>query len=286
MVGVTDTFGALPGIRTLTETVERAIWFGRQELNLDLTAYVIDSTTVDAGNTPTTDLRPGLIMGVQTADGNLRPWDPDAVDGTEIIAGVLNDAISMLDVNGTAEDKFGSKVMMKGGLWVPNLLIQGTAFTSHIGEHLAREQFGAMGKFFLSDEIDFPMAGKVGALRNIQSTGTTLTPTSAQNGTRFFMSNAASVTVTLPTLEPGLVYEFYRTGDEALIVASAAGDDCIVGNDLTADGVTFTTSSEHIGAWVRCESVYIATITPKWLFSLPAAPFGTGTATLTYGIQT
>ena len=55
---------------------------------------------------------------------------------------------------------------------------------------------------------------------------------------------------------------------------SAAGNDVICGNDLSATSVTFTTSGEHMGVLVRVESINVGT-TLKWLMTLPNVPFGT-----------
>jgi hypothetical protein len=100
-----------------------------------------------------------------------------------------------------------------------------------------------------------------------------------------FYNNAASVTVTLPAAQPGLEFEVVRTADEEFIVVSPTADNVIVGNDLSADGVTLTTAGEQIGGRWRLRSVYLDT-TVKWLIEGPVCPFGTGTATLTYSIQT
>jgi hypothetical protein len=110
---------------------------------------------------------------------------------------------------------------------------------------------------------------------NVQAAGTTLAPSAAQSGSRFIVTNAASVTVTLPTLAENLVYEFLRAADEEMVIASAAGDDMVVGGDLSADSVTFTTAGQHIGAVVRVEGILVGT-TPKWLVTIPTAPYSTG----------
>lgn len=113
------------------------------------------------------------------------------------------------------------------------------------------------------------------AMVNVQATGTTLAPTAAQSGTRFIVSNAGAVAVTLPAVAEGLVYEFVRTANEEIVVSSTAGDDMVVGNDVEADSVTFTTTGQQIGCVIRVEGILVGT-TPKWLVTLPSTPFGTG----------
>lgn len=127
-------------------------------------------------------------------------------------------------------------------------------------------------------------SGASQTMTNVQAAATTLTPTTAQSGSRFIVTNAAAVAITLPAVAEGLIYEFVRAADEEMVVASAAGDDMIAGNDLAADSVTFTTASQHIGAIVRVEGILVGT-TAKWLVTIPQAPFSTG-APLTLGIAT
>jgi len=267
-----DHYGALPGIGSLKETSEKVVWWGREEHNLYVDNLIIDSTAVDAGSSPTTELRAGLIMGKKTSDGNLYQWNPDATDGTEVVYGVLYRDISMLDVDGVVEDKYGH-ILLAGSMKAADLLIEGTAFTSSTAEHLARRQMVGSGRFIIDDD---PLGGAAflgGALKNKTVTGDT-TVTAADNGTRF-VATTADADFTLPTLEAGLVFEFLRASDHELKVTSAAGDDLIVGNDLAADSVTFTTASEQIGVLVRVEAIYVGT-TLKWLVTYPLPPLGTG----------
>ena len=185
------------------------------------------------------------------------------------------------DFDATNQDRVAG-IIVRAPLKAAQLLIEGTAFVGDTDEFLARRQLWAMG-CILDDDTNGQLAGA--AKRFERVTGTTDTLTASQNGTKLFYSNAASVTVTLPALIPGLVFDLVREGDEEFIVASAAGDDVIVGNDLSADSVTFTTASEHIGAWVRVESAYLGT-TLKWHMSLPQIPFGTDGTGLTFSIAT
>ena len=74
-------YGSLPGIGTLTEETPKRIWWGREEHLLYTSNSFIDSTAVDAGNTPTTTLRAGLLMARQTADSNLYAFNHDATNG-------------------------------------------------------------------------------------------------------------------------------------------------------------------------------------------------------------
>jgi len=277
-------YGGVPGIGAIAETVERVVWWGREYNLLYVDNLLIDNESVDAGSTPTSELRAGLIMGKHTSSSNLYQWDPDAVDGREEIAGVLLRDISMLDPDGSTEDKYGH-VLLAGPMKAADMFIEGTAFTTSGDEHLARRQMVGSGKFIIDDELTGAANFLGGPLKNKQITTTTHTATTADNGTRYTYSNAASVTVTLPTLESGLIYEFLRTANEEFIIASAAGDDIVVGGDLSADSVTFTTAGEQIGCLIHVESIYVGT-TKKWLMYILPAPLGVGLDAWTYSIAT
>src|SRR5512137_1267458 len=67
-------------------------------------AILIASTARDAGNTPTTTLRKGLVLGRVTASGKYKEYDADAQDGTEVARVILDDEVDLLDESGSAAD--------------------------------------------------------------------------------------------------------------------------------------------------------------------------------------
>ena len=75
--------GTKPGFTEITTTTENEVQWGPPDRQVFANAATLDSTAVDAGNSPTSDLRPGLFLGMLTTDGNLYQWNPDAGDGTE-----------------------------------------------------------------------------------------------------------------------------------------------------------------------------------------------------------
>ena len=273
-----------PGIgseRTITES--ELLWGADQARNAALwLSGVVSGAARDAGNTPTTVLRPGLLLAKLDTGGEYEEWDADASDGTQDIYGVLDTELRAQDFDATDQDRVFRILTARAPLKARKLLIQGSAFIGHVDEYLARRQLHAAG-FVLDDD---PFSYKAGAGNRIaRVTGTTDTLTADENGKLLIYSNAASVTVTLPAIKAGLIYDILREGDEELVVVSPTADNVIVGNDLSADGVTFTTASEHMGAQVRVESIYVNT-TLKWRMTLPYVPFNTGLNTLTFGIQT
>lgn len=257
-----DTYGQKAGMGAERTTSEKVIWWGTESRNLYVNNSLLDAACVDAGNTPTTDLRAGLLLGKHTSGGTLYAWDPDATTGIEVVDAVLLRDIPMLDDTGTAVQK-QAHVIVSGSLKVADLLIQGTAFTSSGDEHLARRQMTGAGRFILDDDYASKAAFLGPPIKTKTVTGDT-TLTAADNGTLFVVNGAGASNMTLPTLETGLVFEFISNADQNMTVTSAAGNDIIAVNDAAASSIAASTSSQKIGAHFRVQSVYVGT-TKKWM---------------------
>lgn len=238
--------GQMPGISALSQTTEKVVWFGREESQLFVGPNMIGAAAVDAGNTPTTTLRAGLIMGRKTSDSLWYQWNPDGTDGTEVPGAVLlGPDINMLDANGSVENKGGIMMLMQGGLKVADLLIEGTAFTSSSSEQLARRLMAK--RFVFNDDLQGKFAISERTRREIAKTAD-YTVTEADNGTLFTNTGAGGAVIfTLPALQAGLVYEFLVVADQTVTVASAAGDDIVAFNDASADSLAFSTGGQKIG---------------------------------------
>lgn len=262
---------ATPGQGTAVYTGEREIiatGFENQELH---TAGTISGAARDAGNTPTTVLRSGLLLGKITSSGKMIEWVATATDGSQNIAGILWKELRAQDFDATNADRAFS-VLTRAHLRTSALLIQGTALTSHVDEFLARQQLRAAG-FDLDDD---PMGLLSGfSKKTYLVTGTSDTVTDAQTGGLKIYSSASAVAVTLPTIQAGLKYRFLRTGDEEIVFTSAAGNDIICGGDASASSVTWTTASQQIGAILVIEGIYVST-TLKWLATVEPVPYSTG----------
>lgn len=274
----------VPGVGSERTTVEREIlWGADQARNGALwKSVIISGAARDAGASPTTVLRPGLLMGSLASNGKYEEWDADAADGTQELRGVLDTEIRAQDYDATNQDRAFRLLVARAPLKAKQLLIQGAAFVGHADEYLARRALFAAG-FVLDDDPFGYLAGQGNRVEHV--TGTTDALTASQNGMTLFYNNAASVTSTLPAIQPGLSFDLIRVGDEEFIVASAEGDNIVVGNDLSADSITFTTASEHIGAGVRVRSVYVNT-TLKWLMEVIPTPLGVGLDAWTYALGT
>ncbi len=251
-----------PGITAAVETTESAIltrcFFGDPVE----TAATIVSTTVDAGSTPTTTLRPGLVLGRITSTGKYTQHNPDATDGSQFAVAVLTRGVSMLDANGTAADKTVS--IADGGCLIASGMISGSgdgALTQ-----IARAQLAQTGKFtFNDDPNNKPALPLFGGMRVVNKSAD-YTVTSADNGTVFMTGGAtAAVNFTMPAIVSGLAYLFINSSNQNMTVTSAAGNDIVTFNDAAASSISFQTANEKLGGTVLMHST-ISTVadTPQW----------------------
>lgn len=276
---------ATPGIgadRTVAES--EILWGADQARNAALwQSVVISGAARDAGNTPTTVLRPGLLLGKVTSSGEMKEWNPDGTDGSEWLLGVLDTELRAQDFDATDQDRVFRMLVGRAPLKARKLLIEGTALPGDTDEYLARRMLAKAG-FVLDDDTANHKAGINQRLVRVTAAGA-YAITASQNGSLIVFSNVAAVAPTLPTILPGLSFDILREGDEEIVVASAEGDNLIVGNDLAADSITFTTAGNHIGAMVHVESMYLGG-TLYWLVTLPNVPIGTGVNTLPFALAT
>ncbi len=243
--GLIDPF-ALPGMGSPSESTENEFLWGNRE-TAHFESGVIVSTAADAGSTPTTTLRAGLLMGQVTATKKWKQYNPAATDGSEVAQGILRNSVNMLDSAGSAADK--------SGLFV----IKGFARTGSIYnlDALARRQM--FGRFLFDDDF----AGVSPHFRKVTVKATDYTVLATDNDTIFTTRGASGAVIfTLPTLARGLHFQFFNEADQDLTVASVVADTMVVFNDLAADSVKLGTSSEKIGGWIE---VFANDDASKWL---------------------
>lgn len=216
---------------------------------------LVSSAAADAGNTPTTLLRSGLLLGRVTATFELKEWNPTGTDGSEVIRGIMASAGGHDTLrNNTATDKY-CHVLLGGNLKAERVLVPGQAsagLSSQTLEHIVRTQLVGLG-FNLDDTTG--NNGTAAVNPSFGGFGTTTAKTAdytvleADNGTLFTTRGAAgAVNFTLPaTAKKGLHYGFFSAADQNMTVTSGTADTVTCFNDLTADSVAFSTSSEKIG---------------------------------------
>lgn len=240
----------LPGIEAATESAEIQPWYGeRYEQRFE--QGVIKSTVVDAGNTPTTVLRPGLLLA-RRADKLYYAYDPDG-SGDPLDAqavAVLPHSIDMLNSAGTAVDKT-AWLLIGGSLIAGNLLLL---------DAQARGQLMAGGKFRFDDDL-YSSYAFMGAPRGCYQLITNATLTAAQSGW-LFVCTTADCNITLPTIAAGLRYRVLMAANQELVITGSS--NIIAGNTVAASTITATTTAEQIGICWQIEAVYVGT-TLKWL---------------------
>lgn len=218
---------------------------------------VIDSTATDSGNSGNTSvLRPGLLMARLDASGNWVPYSYGANDGSQVAAGVLVQEVNMLDyTTGSAAARLANVIVIKGKLKVNALLNL---------DQQARNQLAHRGFDFDDGKFQHP-----NCIDRLVAKTADYTITAADHGTTFTNYGAAgAVNFTLPTIATGLKFDFLVLANQNVTVTSAAGDDIVIINDLQADSVAFSTSSQIIGARLSVECITLpGTTTKRWVAS-------------------
>ena len=226
---------------------------------------MIVSTAVDAGATPTTLLRPGLIMAKVDATGLWSTYDPDASDGTQYARGVLLREIDMFNYGLQAvENKFDAAIAIGGR-------IKGSALKN--ADQQARNQLVANG--FRFDDVAYA-AGYM-RFRRVQEKAADYTVLTTDHET-LFVATTGAVNFTLPAIAAGLRYLFLNTTANNMVITSPTADNIIAVNDLSADSLTFSTSNMQIGAALEITAIYVGGVL-KWFPSL----LSPGVTTVTVG---
>ena len=94
-----------PGLTTSRETYEAEFRWGSQYQGVFANA-VISGAARDSGNSPTYELRPGLLLGQVLSTGKYKEYSPTSTDGSEVAAGVLIEGLRTQSFEGTDSDRF------------------------------------------------------------------------------------------------------------------------------------------------------------------------------------
>lgn len=249
-----------PGMGSLELSTPRELLWGGDNRSIQALWInsVISGVTRDAGNTPDTVLRGGLVLGKITASGKMKQWIPTATDGSENIGGILDVSnLKATDYNASDSDRW-LRVLVRGPVVASQLLLQGAALVGHATEYMARRQMVQSG--FIFDDDPFGLLAGKGRAPSYKAASWTVGH--ADNGTVFYIGGIA--TATLPAIKPGLEYTFVGVADVNWMVASAEGGNIIVLNDAEADSIRFVTGSNKLGAVLILRSNYVNG-TLKWV---------------------
>ncbi|MCC7422543.1 MAG: hypothetical protein IT428_19865 [Planctomycetaceae bacterium] len=243
---------AQPGMNDAVYTNERTVeWRPSPGTDFRYKSVCIDATAVDSANSPTTLLRPGLVMAKLAASNEWVDYDPDAADGSQEARGILVEECYLFDpVAGEAVDRY-KRIMVSGGVKHSECINL---------DAQARAQLRAQG-FVFDDEHGndsfLPFA-------RVVEKAADYTVVAADNGT-LFLATTGAVTFTLPTKAVGLRFRFMQTTDANMVIASAgSADDIIADGDAGADSITFSTASHKIGSVYEVICAYVGG-SLKWL---------------------
>lgn len=226
-----DIWGALPGLTTAAETYESAIRWGPGPQGI-LTGGVINANTIDVGNSPTFELRIGLVLGLITASGQWTQYSPTATDGSNVACGVLVTSLRMQDFQGVNQARFFG-ILVGGSVQAAKLLGL---------DQMARQQ---MDKFIFDDDFCgkhwFPY-------KQLQTKTANYSIVATDNFSIFDNTGAAgAVTFTLPAIANGYDFWFHVTADQNLLVTSNEGTNIVAFNNASASTVSFQTGGARIG---------------------------------------
>lgn len=239
----------VPGMESPVFSEDPALtWTGRQGQTLVATRPVLlDSTCEDGGATPTTMLRAGNIVAINSATGRGFLYDPDADDGTQIAVGILEHSVDMLQ-NGVAVDRLVD-VIVAGRIKQSDVIgLDACARAQFAGRIQFDQDWSNNGGFLLSP-------------RAVYRKSANYTLTQADHGCHFIAS--AAVTFTLPAKHNGLTFRFTQIADANLTISSSG--DLVVTNNAAASTVSCQTASEKIGSQLLVECVFTSPGTLKWI---------------------
>lgn len=226
----------MPGMGDALETTEREFLWNDGRFVMFGTGVIV-STTVDATNTPTTQLRKGLLLARNSSTGKLGAYTAGSATLGQVY-GILAEPVNMLGPTGSAEDK-RCQVLLKGPVVAAQLLLL---------DYAAREQMRS--RFIFDDDLNGVGTGKRITLAKTAD----YTVLAADNGTLFTTQGAAgAVNFTLPALAsitPGWEATFFNEVGQNMVITAPA-DKLVTFNDATATSITFSTAGELIGAAVR-----------------------------------
>lgn len=253
-----DLYGSVPGETAAFETFENHFRFGRDYAGL-IVGALLDGTARDSGNTPSTVLRPGLVLGQISASGTWRDFGDNNTDGSDQASGVLLSSFRMTDLDNNNVQRF-VWVLVGGPVKVTKLL----GFTEQ-----ARAQMA--GRFIFDDRGYLPNLS--GLVRYAAKTAN-YTVLATDVNTVFTNTGAGgAVTFTLPaTIVKGFRAIFFATADQNLLVTAPAGK-LVAFNNAAATTFALQTAGNRIGSGVEIVADDAAAKYLAW-------PIGAGTVTV------
>lgn len=234
---MTDAYGIVPGLTASRETYEAEFRWGSEFLGL-FTNALIDGSSVDSGNSPNFELRPGILLGQNLTTGKWKPYSPTASDGTEVAGGILIEMLRMQDFSGNNVDRFYA------------ILVGGPVQASKVlGLDLNARQ--CMDKFIFDDTFNIP-GHHWFPYKRFQTKVLSYTLVGTDNYSQFNNFGAGgAVTLTLPPIANGYFFSFVGMANQNLLVTSNEGANIIWNNTLVANTLALQTAGSIIGGVLK-----------------------------------
>ncbi len=222
---MTDAYGLFPGITTSRETYESEFRWGSQFQGV-IAGGVIDGASVDLGNSPTFELRPGLLLGQVISTGKWKPYAPNAIDGSEVANGVLMEAIRMQDFSGNNVDRFYG-ILVGGPVQASKLIGLDLNARQQMDKFIFDDIFSLMGNHW------YPWKRQINKTANYSILAT-------DNFTMFDNAGAAGeVDLTLPPIANGYFFALRAQVAQVFKFISNEGGN-VVGTTATQSSASVT----------------------------------------------
>lgn len=242
---LTDSYGIVPGLTTSRETYEAEFRWGSQFQGVFANA-LISGSAIDSGNTPTFELRPGLLLGQVLSTGKYTNYSPTATDGSEVASAVLIEALRTQDFSGNAVDRFYA-VLVGGPVQASKLI------------NLDLQARAQMSSRFIFDDIGGTPGNHWFPWKRFRTKTADYTVVANDNFTLFDNTGAAgTVVLTLPTIANGYLFGAYCKAAQVLRFTSAEGSNVVGGGSLTNGSASVTA----IGG---CIWIYSEPAGSKWM---------------------
>lgn len=240
---MTDSYGIVPGLTTSRETYEAEFRWGSEFQGIFANA-LISGSAIDSGNSPTFELRPGLLLGQITSTGKYTNYSPTATDGSEVACAILIEGLRMQDFLNNAVDRFYA-VLVGGPVQaakIINLDLQ------------ARQQ---MDKFIFDDIGGVP-GNHWFPWKRFQTKTANYTIVAGDNFTMFDNTGAAGeVDLTLPAIANGYLFGLRAQAAQTFKFISNEGSNIV--------GTTATQSSVSVAAIGGVIYIYSNAAGTKWI---------------------
>jgi len=240
---MTDAYGIVPGITTARETYESEFRWGSQFQGVFANA-LISGATRDTGNTPTIELRPGLLLGQITATGKYTAYSKTATDGSEVASAVLIEGLRVQDFEGNDQDRFYA-VLVGGPIQTAKLINL---------DLMAKQQ---MDKFMF-DDIGNLQGHHWYPFKRFVNKTTSYTIVPGDNFTMFDNAGASgTVVLTLPPIANGYFFGLRCEAAQILRFTSNEGGNVV--------GTTATQTSSSVTAIGGVIWIYSNPAGTKWI---------------------